>query len=115
MFALTNLAIIYPIGVTTIRTIVFPYSFWVTKAYIFGDGAFRYNDEFCQIVCKCYLLMHDRLLEKSQRDQEAYCGSAFLDKVRLSHGRAVQNYSSYEINEKFRTIIELIHLYAETN
>jgi hypothetical protein len=65
LFALTNFAIIYPIGVTTIRTIVFPYSFWVTKAYIFGDGAFRYNDEFCQIVCKCYLLMHDRLLEKS--------------------------------------------------
>lgn len=115
LFALTNFALLYPLGVTTIRTIVFPYSHSLTKAYIFGDSAYRYNDEFCQIVCKCYLLMHDRLLEKSQRDQEAFFGSPFLDKVRSAHARNIRNYTAFDINEKFKTIIELINLYAETN
>ena len=79
----SNLLLFYPLGSLTIRAIVFPYSFWGASRYIIGEGSHRYSDDFKQILSKCCLIMHVKLLAKGGREQETfYFGSPFIQKLR---------------------------------
>jgi hypothetical protein len=58
LFALllvVNIWIVYKVGVLAIRSLVFPFSFWMIQDGVNGQSSLRYSDEFCSLVEKSYI------------------------------------------------------------
>ena len=52
-----NIWVVFKVGVLAIRSLVFPFSFWVIQDGVNGQSSLRYSDEFCSLVEKAYILL----------------------------------------------------------
>jgi hypothetical protein len=50
-----NIWVVYKVGVLAIRSLVFPFSFWIIQDGVNGQSSLRYSDEFCSLVEKAYI------------------------------------------------------------
>ena len=57
LFVMLNFLIIISIGLITIRAIVFPFSFIISKNVISGFSMHHYSNDFQQYADKCYIIM----------------------------------------------------------
>ena len=52
-----NAAVVYTIGVTAVKSLVFPFSFWVISNVLNGQNSMRYAADFSGLLEKCYVIM----------------------------------------------------------
>ena len=54
---IVNVWIVYKVGVLAIRSLVFPFSFWVIQNSINGSSGIRYSEDFATLLEKSYILI----------------------------------------------------------
>jgi hypothetical protein len=69
-----NVWVVYKIGVLAIRSLVFPFSFWVIQNSINGSSGLRYSEDFASLLEKCYILI--RLAQKPDTNSKSNYDSA---------------------------------------
>ena len=52
-----NAIVVYTIGVTAVKSLVFPFSFWVINDVLNGQSSMRYAADFSGLLEKCYVIM----------------------------------------------------------
>ena len=60
--------------------------------------------------------MQLKMLKKPERSQETFdFGSPFIQKLREIYPNITEYHATWDANDKFQTIVDLVKLYSETN
>ena len=57
LILLFNIIFIFRLGITAIRSIVFPFSFWMISDGFTGSSSLRYATDFAMLLEKCYVIL----------------------------------------------------------
>lgn len=114
LYALTlmsvNILVLFPIGMFAARISVFPHSCCISRRLILGFNSIQYMDDFLALVQKVLILMNSKKMQQS-----VVLKSPYVTKKNDEFYKNISEYSNPEINQKFRSMIDLTELYSKTN
>mmetsp|Transcript_41230 Transcript_41230/g.62732 ORF Transcript_41230/g.62732 Transcript_41230/m.62732 type:complete len:241 (+) Transcript_41230:194-916(+) len=124
---LFNACVIYRVGVTGVRAIVFPYSLWMIKNGVGGAEAGKYTAEFAGLVDRSYLILRvasTPVEEQNKIDrQRAECSASGIEKPtplelvgnKRYFARYKPFFSNSDIYSKLKNLFDLIQTYLDIN
>ena len=99
-----NVIILFSIGILGIRTLVFPQSFWISRQLIIGSNTIQYASDFVALLQKIVVILTAR------RSNQSIYSKQLADQFYF-----VSEYSNEQINGKFKSLIDLVALYSNSN
>lgn len=107
-----NVFLVFWLGTTAIRSLVFPYSLWLIKDGVNGSNNIKYASDFASLVERSYVILRS-LTETDDKSKLQPALDLIKDKIFFESTR--KHYSTREISNKMLSVLELIILYSETN
>ena len=119
--------LIFRVGVTAIRSLVFPYSLWMIKDGVNGQASSRYARDFSSLLDKGYIIIRLLVSPPTRANVNPLSGRKAeprfieanngLDQIKngLHFHNVRSKYSIGDAMEKLRSMHELVTLYNITN